>query len=205
MVRPLLETAETIPSDEVAWAGAAASGDPHARRKLVEHLLPRVRRTLSYLSQNSTETDDLTQMGMIQLLRTIHQFRGECTLAYWADRVAVRTAAKHFEKRNRRDRLWRKSGFTHVTRDGSESPSQEELADQRRLRRRLVEILGQMPAHNSVALVAFYLHDYSIAEVADLVGCPVNTIRGRLSRGRKAIKKALEADPSFAEWIQGRK
>ncbi len=125
-------------------------------------------------------------------------------MAYWSDRVAIRTATKQFEKRNRREQLWKRLGANNHCSSTVVEPQLEEQTDQQRLRRRLAEVMSQLPAHNRVAIVLFYLHDYNIAEIAELTDCPVNTVRGRLKRGRKAIKKALELDPCFADWIQGR-
>ena len=108
-------------ADDLSLAKAAADGDPGAQKDLVHSVISSIRKTLAYISSNPSDVDDLTQLALIQVLKSAKNFRGESALTYWADRIAVRTAARQFEKRRRRENLrprGRGSSVTGKTGDG---------------------------------------------------------------------------------------
>ena len=118
---------------ELEMAQSAAQGDDNAKRDLVGLVLDQVRRTMSYLSGSERDAEDLSQMALIQILNSAGSFRGECTLKYWAERIAVRTAMKHFRKRQRREKLtvsWFTAAPEHSDDDielASDSDSEEDV------------------------------------------------------------------------------
>jgi len=201
----LTQTSADIPAPESAAVAEAeliclaARGDRKASRELLLHLLPRVRRTVAWLSRNGGEQDDLVQMALMQILFSIGSFRGESSLACWADRVTVQTAARVFEKRDRRRRL---SDATHVA--PPEPPAVDGEVDTARLKDRLKQHLLELPEKQQVPVVLHHLHGYSVEEIADLTGARLNTVRGRLRNGLKALRSAALADPGICEYIRGR-
>lgn len=154
---------------------AVASGDQDARRLLAERLMDKIHRTLSYLSFSREEAEDFTQTALIQILRSAGSFRGECSLEYWATRVAIQTMAKKLEKRTRRAKL-REVSFEPLL-DTRDTDEEAELS---RARVRLTEKIQTLTAEQQTAVVLHYLHGYGIDEIADITNSPVNTTRGRL-------------------------
>ena len=77
-------------SDDISLADAAAKGDTVAQKQLVSKVMTSIRKTLAYISSNPADVDDLTQLAIIQVLRSAKNYRGESALTYWADRIARR-------------------------------------------------------------------------------------------------------------------
>ncbi|MDJ0764374.1 MAG: RNA polymerase sigma factor [Myxococcota bacterium] len=188
-----------VDTGDLALTRAAALGDPKAQRRLLERLFERVRRTMSYMAGGGADAEDLAQTALIQILSSAGSFRGDASLAYWADRVALQTAAKHFARRKRRKYI-RESRFPAPP----VAPSAvDETAERLRAKQRLAELLAMLSEKNRTALTLHYVLGYSIAEMATLCDCPINTIRGRLRQGRKQLKKLVSKDPLLSQWGTG--
>ena len=90
---------------DLALAKTAARGDERARRELISALADPLRRVVALFANGGDDADDLLQMALIRILEGLPSYRGDCSLYYWAKRVAVRVAIKQQEKRKRRAHL----------------------------------------------------------------------------------------------------
>jgi RNA polymerase sigma-70 factor, ECF subfamily len=176
----------------------AASGDRASQRRLVERVMPRVEKTVVYLARGKSDTDDLVQLALIQIVRSAGSFRGDSSLDFWTDRVVLQTLAKQFEKRHRRQRL-RESVWEFPAGVPAPVDEQAELAE---IRGRLRLLLGRLPDKLRVALVLFCVYGYTAPEIAALTDTKTNTVRGRLRLGLGRLKKDISADPVLREWAE---
>ncbi len=173
------------------------AGDADARAELVDRVLDPVLKTTSYLAGGREDARDLAQSALIRILQAAADYRGDASIEYWAKRITVHTCAKAFEKNRRR------RGLIERTHDSSpETEGIEERTEAYRARRRLAELLGTLEYKVRAVMVLHYLDDRSIAEVADLTEAPVNTVRGRLRDGRKALRKKILNDPLLRVWVK---
>jgi RNA polymerase sigma-70 factor, ECF subfamily len=182
---------------DVDLTRAAAGGDPNARRALVDRLFDRVRRTASYLSRDAADAEDLAQTALVRILGSAGGFEGESSLERWADRVTVLTAAKELEKRERRARL-----FAARWDARSDDAGPEHEVEANRIRAGLVAAFGRLSAPHRAAMALHYINGYGLAEVAELVDAPLNTVRGRLRAGREHLRKIIAADPLLRRWVE---
>ncbi len=177
---------------------AALSGDETAKRKLVEKVYAEVRRTLVFISNRNDEVDDLTQSALIEVLLSLESYRGEAPLIHWADRIAVRTAAKHFDKRRRRDHLFAKVKEDFTPQVGA---SADETSEYREKIGRVQLLVAGLSDDNRLALILHHVKGYPIDEIAALLGCSKFTIKGRLRRSRRRLKREILKDEVLSEWI----
>ena len=185
-------------NSELEMAQVAAQGDQNAKRDLVGLVLDQVRRTMSYLSGSERDAEDLAQMALIQILNSAGSFRVECRLKYWAERIAVRTAMKHFRKRQRREKLtvsWFSAAPEHSDIDVEQNAALGEA------RVRIAEHMQKLSFDRRTAIVLCHVQGYGIAEIANITGAPINTVRDRLRVGRQQLKKRILSDPSLGEWV----
>lgn len=178
-----------------ALAVAAARGEPRARSALVERLLDRVRRTTSYLTLTADEADDLAQIALMEVLGSAGTFRGECKLETWADGITIRVAAQHLRKRTRREGLLARFGLAPEA-----PPAVEETVDLGQIRGRIAYHLSKLTPERRTAFVLRHALGHSVAEVAELTGVPVNTVRDRLRVARGQLRKRALADPVLRDW-----
>jgi RNA polymerase sigma-70 factor (ECF subfamily) len=75
--------------------------------------------------------------------------------------------------------------------DGTEPDGDEQLMTEQRIER-LHAAIARLPLEYREALVLAELHELSYAETADVLGCPIGTVRSRLHRGRALLMAMLE-------------
>lgn len=186
-------------SADLALAQAAGRGDVEARRRLAQRLFDRVTTTVGYLTRGRGERDDIVQEALIEILRSAGGFRGEARLETWADQITTRVALRLLAKGRRRDAIVQ--AVEDLPEPGAAASGAADNASHRTflLRRRLAAHLEALSADRRTAIVLHLVHGYSVEEIAQIQGAPVNTIRDRLQVGRKQLRKALLKDPSLRE------
>ena len=181
---------------ELDLALRAAHRDRQAERDLVDLLRDGVRRTVFYLVGSDRDADDMTQLALIEILLAVGSFRGDCALKYWAERITVRTAMRVLKKRQKQEAIINDL-------NSEESCPRDGEADACRgwLHRRIAQLLKRLSRDCRTALVLHHVQGYEISEIANLTGARVNTVRGRLRRGRKKLSQHIAEDPALREWV----
>lgn len=182
-------------------ARAAARGHDRARRELAERMLDRVATVVRCLGAGERDRDDHVQDAMIEILRSIGSFRGESSLETWAERVTVRVAMRRIRKQGFRDGIV----ALDPTREAvSPSPSSEDRAMRRRFWDRVEAALATVGPERRVALTLQLVLGYSVGEIAEATGTPVNTVRDRLATGRKLLRERMLEDAELVELVRSK-
>ena len=192
---------KSIPIRDIALAEQAASGDAGAKRTLVERLMPKVRTTIHYLAPQDRDADDLVQSAFIEILRSVHLFRGESRLETWATRIAVRCAVAQLRTRRRRFRLLAPEPDVG---EPADNQTPERSSEQYQLRRHIRALLQNLSVDQRTVIVLKLVHGMSMKEIADVTDTPLNTARERLRVGRKQFRRLMLQDPVLRDWIERR-
>jgi RNA polymerase sigma-70 factor (ECF subfamily) len=189
-------------SPAMAFADAAARGDLVATRKLLELVAPRMVRVVQMvLGSAHAEVDDVVQQSLIALVQALPSFRRECEPASFGARIAVRTAVA---ARKRSRVRWNRAAEGV---DGDELPSRDAspaaTAEAVRRKEALRAILDELPDEQAEAMALRYMLGWSLEEVADASGAPVNTVRSRVRLAKEALRRRIEGDPRLHEMLVG--
>jgi RNA polymerase sigma factor (sigma-70 family) len=189
------------PRDDLApLASAGASGDAEAARTLVMAVggavLVAVRMVLG---PGHRDVDDVTQDAIIGLLEALPRFRGDCTVAHFAGRVAVLTAMAARRRQQTRDR-W-------VVADGVEgefvpaSPESSPLARLEAARRRdaIRRLFDELPEPIGEAMALHFMLGHTVQEIAANAQVPVNTVWSRLRIGKERLRQRLAKDRGLSD------
>lgn len=199
--------ADASPENDLALTRAAGQGDVRARQQLAERLFDRVRATVSYLAGGDPDKDDLVQLSLVEILRSAGSFRADGLLEGWADRITVRTSLRALKTRRRRDEVLHAVDDAEAAAErlgaespGSRSPELEQEAQRRQLHQRLALLLGRLDPQRRAAVLLRWVHGYSVEEIAEITDARVNTVRGRLRRGKRQLRKLVLGDPVLRGW-----
>ena len=195
------ESAPDSHGDDLELAQKAAGGDKRAQRMLVDRLMNRVRSTVGYLAGGHADADDYAQLALVEILKSLESYRGETKLDYWADKIAVRTAMRHIKKKRRL--LNRSAPFTPEIVEGTADSPHRDAARQR-LRKRLAAHIAKLKPERRTVVTLRLVHEYSISEIADITGAPINTVRDRLRVGKKNLQKSILADDDMKAWARSK-
>lgn len=184
---------------DVALARAAAGGDRGARRQLVERLLDRVRAEVTYLAGRDPDADDCAQLALIEILRSVGTYRGDASLETWAERIVVRTTLRHLRQRRGRAEVV----SLVLAPEQADRRTGEDAVGRMQISSRMEEMMESLPAQQRTAVVLQLVFGHSVMEIAEMTDSRPNTIRDRLQRGRRLLRKRLRKSPFFQEWLGG--
>jgi len=187
-----------VPADSARQlAFAAASGDAVATTQLLQSVAPKMMRVVrTVLGGFAADADDVVQQSLIALIHALPAFRGECAPSSYACRIAVRTALA--ARRRARTMLARRESDTDTDAlPGAESPGEE--AHARRRKEILRGLLAEIPEEQAEALAMRVVLGWSLEEIAESSGAPLNTIRSRLRLAKEALRKKIESAPGLAD------
>jgi RNA polymerase sigma-70 factor (ECF subfamily) len=172
-------------------------GDQNAFGLLVSKYQRKVQRLLSRLVRDPAEVEDLTQETFIKAYRALDSFRGDSAFYTWLYRIAINTAKNHLMASNRRPSA---SATVHQTEEGeqwdeldllSDSETPENLLLTQEIAQTVEETIQSLPEELRSAITLRELEGLSYEEIAQVMGCPIGTVRSRIFRAREAIAQRL--------------
>jgi RNA polymerase sigma-70 factor, ECF subfamily len=169
--------AEVIPVDPLRrCVEAAVEGDAVALAELVRRTQDVVWRLCTVLGSVGEE-EDLVQETYLRALSSLGSYRGDAPVQVWLLSIARHVCADHVRRRQRQRRLLdRITEHTHEF-----SVSAPEIVD---------DLLGVLDCDRLEAFVLTQLVGLSYHDAAAVIGCPIGTVRSRVSRARADLLEA---------------
>jgi RNA polymerase sigma-70 factor, ECF subfamily len=167
----------------------AQRGDKHAYELLVTKYQRRLSRLISRFVRDTAEVEDVTQEAFIKAYRALPTFRGESAFYTWLYRIGINTAKNYLLALKRR-------APTSTTFDAEEAEGFEEAGllqevstpENELMSKQVVEVvnssLQQLPDDLRTALTLREIEGLSYEEIADVMNCPIGTVRSRIFRQR---------------------
>jgi RNA polymerase sigma-70 factor (ECF subfamily) len=167
-------------------AALAATGDRAAQAELIRLTQADVWRLCVHLADRQV-AEDLTQETYLRALPALARFEGRSTLRTWLLSIARRVCADHLRARRRRGLVLvgESSDLTDLDRDAPADLVGGTVAAQ--------DVLDRLDPERREAFVLTQLIGLPYAEAAEVVGCPIGTIRSRVARARADLVEALVA------------
>ena len=173
----------------------AQRGDLRAFDLLVLKYQGRIAALVSRYVSDAGEVEDVTQEAFIKAYRALGKFRGDSAFYTWLYRIAANAAKNHLVAKGRRPgadaTIEDAEGFD----EGgllSESASPEALAMGGELADVVESALNALPDELKAALMLREFDGLSYDDIADVLGCPVGTVRSRIFRAREAIDQRVK-------------
>ncbi len=180
--------ASESPADEVELLRRVAAGDRAAFEAAYRFYHPAVTRFVSRLTWRNDVVEEVVNDTMVVVWQKAHRFRGDSRPSSWVLGIAYRTALKRLRKVARRSEDELPGELRLVDPDEPEAT----LA-RRQTRERIRRALKRLsPEHRAVVELTFF-GDYAYREIAEIVGCPVNTVKTRMFHARKRLGRLLQA------------
>jgi RNA polymerase sigma-70 factor (ECF subfamily) len=185
--------------DDAQLVEACRRGDPSAATALYRRARPIVDRTLArLLGRKDSRFEDLAQIAMIELVRSLASFRGECSLDTWTSRVTAHAVYKEFRRRKVEHQIF---AGAMVEDDEPSAYDEQNAAEARSLLRRVRLHLAEMDPVKAWTLVLHDVGGYDLKEIAEITGASVAAAQSRLARGRADLQARIDADPELSELL----
>ncbi|MFA5663501.1 RNA polymerase sigma factor RpoE [Castellaniella sp.] len=171
-------------------------GERQAFDLLVIKYQRRIMRLLARLVHDPAEVEDLAQDVFIKAWRALPQFRGESAFYTWLYRIALNTARNWLATRKRQpirvDAPENEDGETFSADDSlTDYTTPESAAVSREIVDTINHTIEDLPEDQRTAIVLREIEGMTYEEIAQIMQCPVGTVRSRIYRAREAIAHRL--------------
>lgn len=175
----------------------AQRGDSQAFDQLVSKYQRKLGRLLSRFIRDPAEVEDVAQEAFIKAYRALPSFRGESAFYTWLYRIGINTAKNFLVSQGRR-------APTTTEYDAEEAEtfeSGEQLRDistpeslllTKQIIRTVDAAMEELPEELKNAIVLREIDGLSYEEIAEVMNCPIGTVRSRIFRAREAVAEKLK-------------
>ena len=143
-----------------------------------------------------SDAPDVAQETFIKAYRALNGFRGQSAFYTWLYRIGINTAKNHIVSRGRRPANQdidiadaEQYGHTEHLSD-VDTPESLLLSDE--IKQKVAEVIHKLPADLRQAITLRELEGLSYEEIAEVMDCPIGTVRSRIFRAREAIDAVVQ-------------
>jgi RNA polymerase sigma-70 factor, ECF subfamily len=191
-------TQSTAAGSEAELVERARRGEEAAFRTIMERHNQRLYRLARTVVKDDSEAEDVVQESYLRAFSALSSFRQEASLSTWLTRITINEALGR--KRKQRPTI----GLEHIDTIGRESgqiipfpnmnsdTDPERSAAQREIRRLLEQSIDALPEAFRVVFVMRDVEELSIEETAASLGIRPETVKTRLHRARRLLRKSLD-------------
>ncbi|HSX48850.1 MAG TPA: RNA polymerase sigma factor [Candidatus Saccharimonadales bacterium] len=137
------------------------------------------------ITGNDLIVEDILQETFLKIYKNIDKFDIKRKFSTWAFEIAKNTAISHLRKE--------KSKVSLKNIDISIDETHYENAIKQENKRVIGKILNKMDSKYKSAVKLFYFDELSYKEISDKLNLPINTVRTRISRGKKIVSDVLRS------------
>ena len=171
------------------------AGNKNAFNLLVMRYQHRVAALIARFVQDPQEVEDVAQEAFIKAYRALPVFRGDSAFYTWLYRIAVNTAKNYLVARSRRPPAQDlEIDEVEPTETGSvlrEIESPEGSLSTSELKAAIELTLHSLPEELKTAFILREFSGLSYEDIAEVMDCPVGTVRSRIFRAREAIDRKI--------------
>jgi RNA polymerase sigma-70 factor (ECF subfamily) len=179
-----------VEADDESLALRLKDGDDAASTELVKRYATPLLRYLQRLGGNEHAAEELFQQTWVSVLEHIDRFNPSAGGGFkaWLYRIAT----------NKANDLWRSKGRERKAKDGmrliiDESfPDASQRLDGSEQEQKLKRALAQLPEPQRQVLLLRYYSGLKFVEIAEMLGCPLNTALGRMHKAMQKLKQVME-------------
>lgn len=160
--------------------------------QLVAENNERIKRICSYYNSNTTDQQDMYQEILVNIWKSLHNFRGDSAISTWIYRIAVNTSLSYTGKAYKYMKLMVNADHVNLN-----SILDDESFKAKQIEEQQLELLQNELNTLSVidkALISLMLESLSIKEIADVIGITEPNVKVKIHRIKTQLRKKLEGE-----------
>lgn len=172
------------------------AGDKKAFDVLIMKYQQRIVHVITGFVHDPVEALDVAQEAFIKAYRAIPNFRGDSAFYTWLYRIAINTSKNHLTSRARRppaidvDAMDATNFYDAPELKEFETPETNLMSDE--LQQAIHQAIQGLPEDTATAIKLREFEGMSYEEIAEVMECPIGTVRSRIFRARDAIDKQIQ-------------
>jgi RNA polymerase sigma-70 factor (ECF subfamily) len=155
--------------------------------------------TAYHMTRRHEEAEDLVQDAAVQAFRAFHTFQPETNFKAWFFKIMINCFRSAYRKRKREPEvapiedapdlyLYMQTANAGLQ-EASANPAA--LVIRKMSEEQIQRAIAALPEDYRLVAVLYFMEEVSYQEIAEVLDCPVGTVRSRLHRGRKLLQKSL--------------
>ncbi|MCK9213428.1 MAG: RNA polymerase sigma factor RpoE [Rhodoferax sp.] len=198
--KPVTDTTQPPGDSDAQLVERAVAGDQRAFELLVIKYRRRIERLIGRMVRDVNLVEDIAQETFIRAYRALHQFRGDAQFYTWLYRIAVNTAKRFLLKLKNDPAVFygalQSNDEDDETFQRRSEPSTDETPESvlaaKEIGQAVHAALEALPDDLKQALTLREIEGLSYEEIADLMNCPLGTVRSRIFRAREAVSNKVK-------------
>ncbi len=172
-------------------------GDKQAFGLLVSKYQRKLHRLIARFIRDPAEVEDVAQDAFVKAYRALPDFRGDSAFYTWLYRIAINAAKNHLAAQGRRAPTT--TGFDTEEAEAFDDGEQlrdintpEHLLMSKQIAATVNAAMDTLPEELRTAIMLREIDGLSYEEIAQIMDCPIGTVRSRIFRAREAISAKLK-------------
>jgi RNA polymerase sigma factor (sigma-70 family) len=179
--------------DEAGLMARIARRDLRAFDELYRAFHPRLTRFLVTMTRRPPLVEEVLNDTMMVVWNRPERFNGSSQLSTWIFAIAYRTALSALRRQDQ----------PVEDKDAEQRPApdpgpERRLSDQQ-LQATLLSALDDLSSDHRAVVDLTYFHDMGYREIAEIMDCPVDTVKTRMFHARRHLKRILSGQ--LADWL----
>lgn len=170
-----------------------ADRDLRAFEALYRNYHPRLTRFLTNLIRRPPLIEEVLNDTLMVVWNRPDSYNASCKLSTWIFAIAYRTAMKALRRQDE------PMEDKHADMRPNGEPGPEQQLGQRQVQQVLLAAMAQLSADHRAVVDLTYFHDINYREIAEIMNCPVDTVKTRMFHARRHLKTMLAGQ--LADWL----
>jgi len=194
--------AEKVSAPQMTWSdeelvARSIGGDQESFNQLVLRWERPIYALAYRVIGREEDARDVCQETFLRAFRALNGFRGQAKFSSWLYRIAL-NLCRDWVRKERRTPVIQAPEELEVLEMAAvrePTPSVEDLVARRELTRVVERAMARLPEEQRTAIILKEYHELTFQEIADLVGCPLSTVKTRLYQGLSVLRRELARSP----------
>jgi len=137
---------------------------------------------------------DVAQETFLRAFRALSGFKGQAKFSSWLYRITLNLCRDWIRKERRTPVSQAPEGIDIIELAGEGTPAEsiEQLVGRKQLGRAVSKAMAMLPEEQRTAIILKEYHGLTFQEIADMLDCPLSTVKTRLYQGLSVVRKQLE-------------
>ncbi|MFP4662629.1 MAG: RNA polymerase sigma factor [Halanaerobiales bacterium] len=169
------------------------NGNKDVFEELIQRYQDKVYNTTFRMLGNHEDAMDMAQETFIRVYRSLDNFKGNSSFSTWLFNITGNICRDELRKRQRSLKTYSLSSDKNINADIPEDTEQKNNPEKASLSRELSitiqQKVDQLPGEQKIVFVLREFENLSYQEIADVLDISLGTVKSRLSRARRALRK----------------
>jgi RNA polymerase sigma-70 factor, ECF subfamily len=136
---------------------------------------------------------DVCQETFLRAFRAIRGFKGQAKFSSWLYRITLNLCRDWIRRERRTPIAQAPEGvdLVELAADGEGTESVEDLVSRRQLSQAVARAMARLPEEQRTAIILKEYHGLTFQEIANLLDCPLSTVKTRLYQGLSVLRRQL--------------